>query len=54
VVWNPGVAAADIVDIGLAQQPGFVCVEAANTFLNNVQLQPGERHSMGTTLSILE
>lgn len=54
VVWNPGAAAKDIVDIGLAQQPGFVCVEAANTFLNNVQLQPGQHHSMGTTLSIME
>ena len=54
VVWNPGAAARDMADIGLAQQPGFVCIEAANTCLDSVQLQPGQRHCIGTTLSIME
>ncbi len=54
VVWNPGAAADSMVDVGLKQQPGFVCVEAANTCLDPVRLLPGQRHCLSTTLSIME
>ncbi|UTW12916.1 D-hexose-6-phosphate mutarotase [Marinobacterium rhizophilum] len=54
VVWNPGAAAESIADVGMAQQPAFVCVEAANTFVDPVQLLPGQQYRMGTLISILE
>nr|WP_067293513.1 D-hexose-6-phosphate mutarotase [Marinobacterium profundum] len=54
VVWNPGDAAEPIVDVGLAQQTAFVCVEAANTFVDPVQLLPGQQHRLGTLISIQE
>jgi glucose-6-phosphate 1-epimerase len=54
VVWNPGAAAESIADVGLAQQAAFVCVEAANTFVDPVQLLPGQQHRLGTLISIQE
>ncbi|GGO87358.1 hypothetical protein GCM10011348_40360 [Marinobacterium nitratireducens] len=52
VVWNPGVGAAGLSDVGMDQQPRFVCVEAANTGLDPVRLAPGESRRIGTVLSV--
>ncbi|MCP8689352.1 D-hexose-6-phosphate mutarotase [Marinobacterium sedimentorum] len=54
VVWNPGAAAEAIADVGMGQQPAFVCVEAANTYVDPVQLLPGQHHHIGTLISIVE
>lgn len=54
VVWNPGAAAESIADVGLAQQAEFVCVEAANTFVDPVHLLPGQRHRLETLIAIVE
>jgi len=52
VVWNPGELAAAVADIGMEQQPGFVCVEAAVTRYAPVLLQPGARHRLRTAISV--
>ncbi|NVK40189.1 MAG: D-hexose-6-phosphate mutarotase [Oceanospirillaceae bacterium] len=51
VVWNPGDGALSMVDVGMEQQPHFICVEAANTVLDPVRLAPGERSRLATRLS---
>ncbi len=54
VVWNPGALAESMADVGMAQQAAFVCVEAANTYVDPVQLLPGQHHRIGTLISIVE
>ncbi|SIS67814.1 D-hexose-6-phosphate mutarotase [Neptunomonas antarctica] len=53
VVWNPGVSAKGVVDIGLDQVDAFVCIEAANTgCVDPVVLLSGESICLETQFTI--
>ncbi|UAY53631.1 D-hexose-6-phosphate mutarotase [Ferruginibacter albus] len=55
VVWNPGEAnAKTIADIGENGHKHFICVEAVNAYegIDMITLQPGEQHSLFTTISV--
>jgi D-hexose-6-phosphate mutarotase len=51
VVWNPGVAALDIGDIG-AHWPEYVCVERGNMGTAAINLAPGEVHQASMRIRI--
>jgi glucose-6-phosphate 1-epimerase len=53
VVWNPWIDRARAVpDLEDDDYQRFVCVEAVNTLQDSVTLQPGESHSLRTTLAV--
>jgi len=53
VVWNPGAAAKQLVDVGLSQVDDFVCVEAARIApFDNIILPVGESVNFETTISL--
>ena len=55
VVWNPGVSAALMSDIGSEQATEFVCVEAANTsFFDKAVINPGESVSLETSICVTD
>lgn len=52
VVWNPWIdKARRMADFGDDEWPHMLCVEAANTGPQRVQLAPGARHTTSTTIS---
>jgi glucose-6-phosphate 1-epimerase len=55
VVWNPWVErAAALADFDDDGWQSMVCIEGANVQENAISLQPGEIHSMGYQLSVVE
>ncbi len=51
VVWNPGdEVAAQMADIGSGNSAQFVCIEAGNCGERQVELQPGQSHSLELVL----
>ncbi|MDO5503489.1 MAG: D-hexose-6-phosphate mutarotase [Actinomycetia bacterium] len=53
IVWNPGrELAATIGDLGPGDWERFVCVEAGRVFDGAVSLEPGQSHTLSTTISI--
>ncbi len=53
VVWNPWMARAKaIADFGDLEWPEMVCVETCNVNVHAVKLDPGARHTLGTTLEV--
>jgi glucose-6-phosphate 1-epimerase len=54
VVWNPWEATTKTIgDIPDEGYRSFVCVEAVNAYSNSVVLQPGQSHSITTTIGIV-
>lgn len=53
VVWNPWAEKAQAMkDFGNDEYLSMVCVEAVNAEANAITLKPGERHRLGSTLSV--
>lgn len=52
VVWQPGDNLANFKDVNAAEAAHFVCVEAANTLLDPVVLQPGQEWTLQTVLEV--
>lgn len=53
VVWNPGaLGAAAMDDVGSAQWPRFVCLEAANAGADLIELAPGQQHVLGQEVQV--
>jgi glucose-6-phosphate 1-epimerase len=53
VVWNPWEEkAAGLVDLGPGEWQRFVCVEAGRVFDGAVVLEPGESHTLSTTIAL--
>lgn len=53
VVWNPGrVRAADLVDLVPDGWKRFVCVEAGRVLDGAVVLEPGQTHTLSTTIRV--
>jgi len=53
VVWNPWAEKAQAMkDFGKDEYLTMVCVEAVNAEANAITLKPGERHRLGSTLSL--
>lgn len=53
VVWNPGpVLAKKMIDLGDMEYQNMVCIEAANTLNDSIHIQPGQKHSLSTTLEL--
>lgn len=53
VVWNPWTErAAQMADFGADAWPQMVCVESANVADARVTLAPGERHTLGVSVSV--
>jgi len=53
VIWNPGaVLAKKMADLGDMEYLNMVCIEAANTLNDSICIQPGQRHSLNTTLEL--
>lgn len=53
VVWNPWIAKARRMDdLGDDEWTGMLCVETANALSNAVTIEPGETHTMATTISV--
>jgi glucose-6-phosphate 1-epimerase len=53
VVWNPWQqGAASLADLGDEEWRGMACVEASNILESAIYLNPGEEHTMCSTLSI--
>jgi len=54
VVWNPWIEkSARLGDFPDDGYPGMLCIEAANAGPDVVTLQPGMRHVLGTTISVM-
>ncbi len=54
VVWNPWIAKAKAMpDFGDDEWPDMLCVETANVGDNQLTLEPGGRHQMSCTLSVV-
>ena len=54
VVWNPWIAkSVRMPDFGDHEWPGMLCVETANIRENRVRLQPGQQHTLRTTIESL-
>jgi len=51
VVWNPGVAGADVPDIGKHWRE-FVCVERGNVGASAITLQPRAKHVAGMRIRV--
>ncbi|MBS7455626.1 D-hexose-6-phosphate mutarotase [Coralloluteibacterium stylophorae] len=55
VVWNPGEAATrDFADLAPDAWRRFLCVEAANSESEAVELAPGASHALRQTVTLLE
>jgi glucose-6-phosphate 1-epimerase len=53
VVWNPWVeGAAPMADLGNDEWPYFLCVEAANTASDAIEVPPGETHTLAVEISV--
>lgn len=53
IVWNPWEEkAAGLPDLGAGEWERFVCVEAGRVFDGAVHLEPGESHTLSTTISL--
>jgi glucose-6-phosphate 1-epimerase len=55
VVWNPGQeVATSMADIHPNGYQNFVCIEPANAYngIDEITLQPGQSHTLGTTISV--
>jgi len=52
IVWNPGSLAQGMSDVGMLNQPGFICVESGNVRDTSIQLQPGNSHSIELEISV--
>lgn len=52
VVWNPGAAAAAMIEIPKGDQTRFVCVESGNIGASAVTVEPGDNHACGVTYHI--
>ena len=51
VMWNPGAEKAKgFADLDDAEYPAFICVETANTREDARVLQPGESHTLGSSI----
>ena len=54
IVWNPWIAkAANMADFGDEEYLQMLCVEAANAGRDQVLLQPGATHLLGTRIGLL-
>lgn len=53
VVWNPGAAAASMIEIPKGDETRFVCVESGNIGSAAVTIAPGESHACGVRYSIM-
>lgn len=53
VVWNPFVEGArSMADLGEGEWRQFACVEASNVLACALQLEPGETHTLATSLRV--
>lgn len=52
IVWNPGSLAESMSDVGMLNQPGFICVESGNVRDNAVQLPAGGTHAIELEISV--
>lgn len=52
VVWNPGAAAAGMIEIPKGDETRFVCVESGNIGASAVTIEPGESHACGVSYTI--
>ncbi len=52
VVWNPGAAAANMIEIPKGDETRFVCVESGNIGRAAIPIAPGESHACGVTYSL--
>lgn len=52
VVWNPGAAAAGMIEIPKGDETRFVCVESGNIGGSAVTIEPGGNHSCGVSYRI--
>jgi D-hexose-6-phosphate mutarotase len=55
VVWNPWIAkAARMSDFGDDEYHEMVCIETANAGPDRIDVAPGDRHRLATTLAVTE
>ncbi len=53
VIWNPGaLGAAAMDDVGSAQWPRFVCLEAANAGTDIISIAPGREYVLGQEVEL--
>lgn len=53
IVWNPGrEKASGFSDLAPGEWERFVCVEAGCVLGGAVQLEPGQTHTLSTTISV--
>jgi glucose-6-phosphate 1-epimerase len=54
VVWNPWIEKSkNIPDLPDDGYKSFVCVETANGWRDHITLEPGKRHTLATTVSVV-
>jgi len=54
VVWNPGAnLAKQMKDLGDGEFASMVCVEAANALKDQINLMPGESHTLSTQIGLV-
>ncbi len=55
VIWNPGPELSrSMADLADDSYRTMVCVEAANVGDNRIRLEPGERHTVATTIAVFD